>query len=253
MKYLNLENAKTVKGEEKGYITGILYLAPSQESGVVNVCPMAKIAQCEQGCLFTAGRGKFDNVRNARIRRTREYADNEQNFLNELVLDIHRLLQKARKEQKIPLVRLNGTSDIFWETKSLIVRKEVGEKVGVPPVWYPNLMAVFPHIQFYDYTKIASRDALPENYDLTFSYSGVERYQYQVQKAIEKGMRMAVVFRDKNNIPDFFMGKPVVNGDETDLRHLDPQGVIISLYAKGKAVKDETGFVVDVVQTEKTG
>jgi hypothetical protein len=36
---------------------------------------------------------------------------------------------------------------------------------------------------------------------------------------------------------------PVFNGDESDLRFLDPKGVIVGLYAKGKAKKDNTGFV----------
>ena len=40
-KLLNIdENAKTVKGQKKGYLTAILYLAPSDLSGF-NVCPMA--------------------------------------------------------------------------------------------------------------------------------------------------------------------------------------------------------------------
>ena len=42
---LNIDNnAKTVKGQKYGYMTAVLYLAPSNESGF-NVCPMAS-----QGC-----------------------------------------------------------------------------------------------------------------------------------------------------------------------------------------------------------
>jgi len=62
-------NAKTVKGEQLGFLTGILYLAPSDISGF-NVCPMAKIAQCEKACLYTAGRGAFTSIQNARIAKT---------------------------------------------------------------------------------------------------------------------------------------------------------------------------------------
>jgi hypothetical protein len=39
------------------------------------------------------------------------------------------------------------------------------------------------------------------------------------------------------------MEMPVFNGDESDLRFLDPKGVIVGLYAKGKAKKDTSGFV----------
>ena len=35
---LTIENAKTIKGEELGYLTGILYLAPATESVVINTC-----------------------------------------------------------------------------------------------------------------------------------------------------------------------------------------------------------------------
>jgi hypothetical protein len=44
-------------------------------------------------------------------------------------------------------------------------------------------------------------------------------------------------------MPETYMGIPVFNGDESDLRFLDPHGVIVGLYAKGKAKKDTTGFV----------
>jgi hypothetical protein len=57
-------------------------------------------------------------------------------------------------------------------------------------------------------------------------------------------MRIAVVFKDKHNLPLEFMGLNVVNGDNSDIRHIDPHGVIVALYAKGKAKKDNTGFVV---------
>jgi hypothetical protein len=40
-KLLNIDNnAKTVKGQKYGFITAILYLAPSTQSGF-NVCPQA--------------------------------------------------------------------------------------------------------------------------------------------------------------------------------------------------------------------
>jgi hypothetical protein len=44
-------------------------------------------------------------------------------------------------------------------------------------------------------------------------------------------------------MPETYMGRPVFNGDESDLRFLDPKGVVVGLYAKGKAKKDTSGFV----------
>ncbi len=46
--------------------------------------------------------------------------------------------------------------------------------------------------------------------------------------------------------PQDWNGYPVLNGDETDLRFLDPPGSVIGLYAKGKGRKDKTGFVVSL-------
>jgi hypothetical protein len=52
----------------------------------------------------------------------------------------------------------------------------------------------------------------------------------------------AVVFQ---TLPDTFLGLQVINGDEHDLRHLDPKGVIVGLLPKGrKAKRDTSGFVV---------
>ena len=155
-------NAKTVKGQEYGYMTGILYLAPADISGY-NVCSMAEIAECKNACLYSAGRGAMSNVQRARLNKTMEYFNNRDAFMALLVKDIAFLARKAKKAGMVPLVRLNGTSDIRWESVPVTVN-------GVD---YPNLMAVYPEIQFYDYTKIANRRGIPANYDLTFSYAGV--------------------------------------------------------------------------------
>jgi hypothetical protein len=44
-------------------------------------------------------------------------------------------------------------------------------------------------------------------------------------------------------MPATYNGLPVFNGDDSDLRFLDPKGVIVGLYAKGRARKDTSGFV----------
>jgi len=227
-------NAKTVKGQEFGFMTGILYIAPVAISGH-NVCPMAVIAQCDKACLYTAGRGAMSNVKLARIRKAKAFFEYRTEFMQLLAKDIRRLVKKAAKANMIPLVRLNGTSDIKWEN---IPVTDNG-------IEYANLMTLFPDVQFYDYTKIPSRHNLPANYDLTFSYSGVLGFQKYVNQAINAGMRIAAVFRKRADIPAKFMGLDCVDGDNSDIRHIDPKGVIVALYAKGQAKKDNTGFVID--------
>lgn len=234
---LNIDlNAKTIKGQQYGYLTGILYLAPYELSGY-QVCAMAHIAQCHEGCLNTAGKGTFNSVQAARIRKTKLFFEDRAAFFAELIPSIRLLIRKARKLGLIPVCRLNGTSDIRWESVAF-------EWDGV---WYENVFEFFPDLQFYDYTKIANRnvDHIP-NYDLTFSYSGVPAFQRYTKQAIDQGYRIAVVFRHRDAIPAEFLGTTCVDGDDSDLRHEDPPGVVVALYAKGKAVRDTSGFVVDV-------
>ena len=66
-----------------------------------------------------------------------------------------------------------------------------------------------------------------------------------MKTALARGMNVATVFRKAFNAKTW-QGLPVVDGDADDLRILDPKGGhIVALYAKGKAKKDTSGFVVD--------
>jgi hypothetical protein len=239
MKLLSIGNdSKTSKGEKFGWLTGILYLAPSDVSGLVNTCPQASKG-CRVACLYSAGRGAFSNVQKARIEKTRLYVQERETFFGHLVQDIVSLIKKAKKEGKKPCVRLNGTSDIDWENQTL-------------PFGTKNIMEMFPSVQFYDYSKrtkrvIQSRDASqpwPSNYHLTFSRS--ESNQADVEKVLKAGGNVAMVFK---NLPLLVGGLAfnhlVVDGDLSDLRFLDARlPVIVGLKAKGKAKKDESGFVL---------
>lgn len=229
-------NAKTIKGEQYGIKTAILYLMPAEQGGT-QLCPMAKTAGCEKACLFTAGRGAMNSVMLSRLRKTLYFNQYRDQFMLQLQSELIRERAKAKRKGYKLIVRLNGTSDVRWEN----------EPIGHA---YANIMQALPDIQFYDYTKIANRKNAPANYDLTFSYSGVEAYQPFVAKAVANGDRIAVVFRNRAIVDamlangETFLGLPVVDGDDTDIRHLDPKGAVVALYAKGKARRDQSGFVV---------
>jgi hypothetical protein len=121
--------------------------------------------------------------------------------------------------------RLNGTSDLSWEKYDML-----------PGL---NVFECFPDIQFYDYTKVLGRKAGYDNYFLIFSQA--DGNEADVTKAMAQGMNVAAVF---DEVPETYKGKTVINADETDLRFLDPKGVIAGLKAKGKAKKDYSGFVI---------
>jgi hypothetical protein len=224
-------NAKTVKGDGSEYLTAIMYLTPWKSAGI-NVCPMAEQAKCIDGCLNTAGRGQMSSVQVGRARKTQWFASDRAGFMAQLVADLESFVSYCSKRGIQPCVRLNGTSDIRWEL--------------IPVNGFRNIMEAFPMVTFYDYTKIANRRNVPENYHLTWSYSGANE-AYAKQHAIAKanGLNIAVVFRRKGDIPTEFLGLPTIDGDRDDMRFLDPDGVVVALYAKGKAKQDNTGFVVN--------
>jgi hypothetical protein len=218
-------DTKTIKSNKAGFLTGILYLAPYDLSGV-NLCPFAKVAECHVACLNTAGRGVFNNVKSARLRKAKLFNDNRGEFMAQLIDDINKLKRQAKRQNLQAVVRLNGTSDIEWEN----IR--VGEY---------TIFDLFPDLQFYDYTKNPNRKNLPDNYDLTFSYSGVDSFIKFNRQALSNNMRIATVFKI---MPSEFLGRQVINGDDHDARFIEDKNLVIGLKAKGKARYDKTGFVV---------
>jgi hypothetical protein len=219
-------DTKTIKGREIGFLTGILYLAPYTLSGV-NLCPFAKVAECHVACLNTAGRGNFNNVKSARLRRAKLFNDNRGEFFAQLIDDINKLKRQAKKQNLQAVIRLNGTSDIEFENI-----KVTGDY---------TIFNLFSDLQFYDYTKNPNRKNLPANYDLTFSYSGVESFIKFNRQALKNNMRVATVFKI---MPAQFEGRRVINGDDHDARFIEDKNIIVGLKAKGKARQDKTGFVI---------
>jgi hypothetical protein len=231
---ITFDNAKTIKGEVLGYRTGILYLAPYNVSGR-NVCPFAS-KECIKLCLNLSGRGEMDSVQEARIRKTRLFHQDPKGFVENLDHNIGKAKAQAARKRMTPAVRLNGTSDLPWENLG-------GEQGKV-------LMERHPDLTFYDYTKNPRRmeaylaGDMPENYKLTFSRS--ETNEDLADKFVRRGGNVAVVFTTPkgDTLPKTYLGRPVIDGDEHDLRFLDPSGVVVGLRAKGRARKQHGGFVV---------
>ena len=237
MKLLGIgNNAKTIKSDKGGeYLTAIMYLEPRN----TRICPYQDIAKCKEGCLNTAGRAGIirkgettNNIIEARKRKTNLFLEDRPEFMRLIVKDIEAVIRKADKLGVKPCVRLNGTSDIQWETIEL----DSGN----------NIFEEFPNVIFYDYTKIPTRKVSKfKNYHLTWSYSEAnQKYADYFKTALDKGMNVAVVF--KNELPVSYKNTRVINGDKDDLRFLDDKGVIVGLKAKGKAKKDTSGFVIAI-------
>mgnify|MGYP003648473452 FL=1 len=230
MKLLS-DNNKISKGEKFGFYTLGVHLSPANKSGY-EVCSW-RSKGCTLACLDTAGKwSNTPTVQNSRINKTRFFFENKQGFLCQLVKEIGLAVKRADKKGLTPCFRLNLTSDLPWESIRNGDRKTIFD--------------LFPSVQFYDYTKGFSRmrsylnGEMPKNYHLTFSRSESNDAQCEIILAL--GGNVACVFSDE--LPKTWQGKRVVNGDESDLRFNDPQGCVVGLSTKGKAKKDQSGFVL---------
>ena len=225
---LTTNNHKTIKGAKLGYITYIMYMSPyTDNSQGVNLCPHAS-AGCSSACLFKSGfGGMYDTVQEGRRNKTEWYLSNRKEFLAQLDLEVGKAIKK-HEGKAIVTFRLNGTSDIRWEKLKIREGK--------------NIFELYPDVQFYDYTKNPKRfdGSMPSNYHLTFSRS--EDNDKHAMAVLKKGYNVAMVF---NKLPETYNGYRVVNGDETDLRFLDEQGVIVGLKYKnqtGKGADNKVAF-----------
>ena len=232
MKLLDTTGGNTKIAKTQALTSGIrlaqLSLHPDNE-----LCPGSKAAQCIDDCLLYSGLAAvYDSVNEARARKTEFFKTDEAGFLEQLRRELHNFLKLCAKLGLTPWVRLNVLSDVAWE------------KYGIPEE--------FPELNLYDYTKRAARLLkVPSNYHLMFSYSGAAKYHNQVLKAFETGVPIAAVFRGL--MPETFLGREVVNGEQSDLLNLSQPGKIIGLKAKGPdLVPSETNkfFVVDQTNRE---
>lgn len=222
-------NTKTAKNSIKSYY---LSLQPTNlNSKGENLCKFST-KECRTACLQFAGRQSFDNVVQSRSRKTEFFVNHRKEFLTKLWKELDELNDKAVKANTKVAVRLNLLSDVDWQ-------KEMKKELGVG-------LDYFAGIQFYDYTKDhfkAMANPL-KNYHLTLSFSGHNWKQCELALK-NKVANVTVVF--KNVVPLQWKGFTVINGDTSDERFLDPQGVIVGLkYKTPKGVKyEKTKFVVD--------
>lgn len=223
-KYLSdgKSNAKTAKNIRD---TLILYMSPAkQNSKGTNLCPKASKG-CLASCLFTAGRGAYSTTQEARRRRTEEFLNNEDNFLQSLAAQINALASK-RKEVA---VRLNGTSDTKIVSR-LLKHHHIRDNVV-----------------FYDYTKIKTRAGahkLSSGHIYVVTFSRSETNESECIEVLESGGIVAAVF---DHLPLKWRGYKVIDGDERDDLMLDVEGpIVLGLRAKGAAKKDNTGFVIKI-------
>jgi hypothetical protein len=229
-RFFSVDNPKAVKAQKLGWLNAINYMAPHRSAGVGDLCGNASPG-CIALCLgeHSGNAALYPAVMNSRIAKARYFMRDRQAFLAEMAIHIASARRQARKAKLKLCVRLNGATDIAWEGLS------------------PSTFADNPDIQFVDYTKSPKRalahaaGKMPRNYHLTFSHSEIN--QADCLRVLAAGGTVAVVSSLAR--PQTYLGAPVIDGDASDLRHLDPPGVVVWLSPKGlKAKRDTSGFVV---------
>ena len=220
-------NYKASKNLDLKVMTYFLSLMPSDLSGY-NVCGMANQvtkkennknkSDCSLVCVAHNNNGRFDVVKNARIRKTRLFFENQNLFMKQLVFDIFKAINEAKTKGFKPTFRLNAYSDIKWE------------KIKISSFGNATIFELFPNITFYDYTKNLNR-LVPSNYELTYSHWGNWNH---TNSQIKNGLNVAMVFDKRHELPKKYNGKKVIDGDKTDLRTIENDGtnIIVGLRAK---------------------
>lgn len=231
-------NAKTAKNTLD---TFILYLAPAtQNSRGADLCPY-RSQGCTAACLFTAGRGKFGSVKDARINRTEYLLSDPKTFLAQLALELKAINKRYQKRGETAAVRLNGTSDRDFV---YLLKKRAGLDV-----------LQLEALKFYDYTKDPHRVKRYAGSSYTLTFSRAEDNEPQALEILQNGGIVSAVFADR--LPQFYKGFEVIDGDQSDdlmikaaqavnvlKRTRKGQGIILGLKAKGDAKKDASGFVI---------
>lgn len=219
--------AKHNKAYNYNELTYALYLSPADTSGY-EVCPL-RTKECTLACLHESGLNKIDTklnkINKSRVAKTKLFFENREFFMRWMIDEIKAAKEKAARQDSRFSVRLNNTSDLSPESFTLDKK---------------NILEIFENDQFYDYSKIYSRINLArkyKNYDLTFSYSGINKEECLKALKIDN-TRVAVVFKDQ--IPETFWDYEVINGDEYDMRYYDPTNIIVGL--KFKEVRNEIDF-----------
>jgi len=257
-------NPKTEKSLKAGDPqTYILHLSPASTSGR-NLCPGA--GNCAKICLHFAGNPVYMKGKGAaRIRRSQAFAADPQAFLEVLALAIIDKRSPQAPGERMA-VRLNGTSDIRWESIPFLVTFELSQYIArkysycAEPKLYSSILEFFMHnfptsIQFYDYTKVYRRWEECErlNYHLTVSYDGADNAANLrlCRDALLRGLNVAAAFNIKRgqslpqdvsafglNLPSGYTRPggvlPVLDGDLSDYRPADiqGQGLIVGLRFK---------------------
>jgi hypothetical protein len=231
---VSTSQAKLGKSLKRNIAISGINLSPHRESGIANLCTSA--GQCWKTCLNGCGLNRFGTP--ARLKRTFYMLIDRQGFINSVLHNLSKWCARWTKKGYDLAIRPNLLSDLEW-LRSVIAK-------------------AFPDVQIYDYTKHPKPWKRSKgNVHLTFSLDADN--QQDAIDAMDHGINVAMLMDIKpgQDLPMWaWLGGrmfPVIDGDASDLRYLDPVGVIVGLRLKGtnkdKETARSTGFCKPVVPT----
>jgi len=265
-------NLKTNPDIHLGTLIGTLYLAPQKNIinvshyGIdydtkavnlakVNLCKNATMG-CATSCIYHQGIFKNsmfqkNKIKLARLKRTLRFLTQRESFFEQIIKEIKAIGRKAKRKKLVPIVSLNGTSDILWEKEAFTYKEKE----------YKNLMELFPEIDFFDYTKyniLKTRKKLPKNYYLTYSRAGMHKGKLvddweTLTSYLEKDINIAVVctksIKEKLLENTHHQEYKIIDGDLYHNRIKDKpssgeKGSIILLEAYKKTDIGTSGFIL---------
>ena len=210
-------SAKWEKDKESLFVVAGVYLSPHRKAGFkLNLCPFA--LSCPSTCIDDTGKMSFHSE--SRVRRTLALYAYPDQWIQSLIMEIRVLAFKCSLLGKQLWIRLNGTSDIRWES-ILDLAGLVNEIQGLSG--------------FYDYTKYPSENReTSDQYRLCYSYDEGKHAQERALEYLRSGNAVAVVVSPKDYkayCNDYYLYSRFVDGESNDFRFLDG-GSIVLLRAK---------------------
>ena len=185
-------------------------------TGGLNMCPRASRG-CAAACLSRSGQSGMPDQQRAQMVRTAFILA----YPREAGLIVGAELRAAIRRHGAINLRLNVTSDIRWERVA------------------PDMMTALTGagVKLYDYTAWSPDQRSPSpDYSLTYSAKEASHTSdAYLTNILASGGNVAMPFTTRRGeaLPATYLGFPVIDGDQSDERRLDPAGVIVGLRAKG--------------------
>ena len=254
------ESAKTEKtenGREVKYFNKVIFMLPAESAGLGDMCPGAT-PECIGNCIDKTGRNKFTSAQLGKFKRTAFLYLAPEQFRTQVVSEIQKITRKCKRTMAAEALTPCETGAV---TMGVAIRGDGTTDLGLAQ-WLSEAPEVdHDVVSFYDYTKMARRARTEwPNWHVTLSAKSLA---HAVQIGAREGDRtnLAIVVKRKGsesraaaiaavqevltNGAPWWTG-PIVNGDISDARFLDPQGALVLLFAKGPALKTGGEFVWEV-------